>query len=155
MKLVEYRHPGTGFVVPVPSDWERITDAQGTALIAVEPERGPWFRANAVVTVERLPAGSDMPAWHARSVAALGPSLERFLPIDTAVDDVAGRPVGRILGHHTTDAGAVTIELWLVAERGIGYTLTASVGSLEYDEFADMFATMAAGLRPDPEYTPS
>lgn len=155
MKLADYRHPGTGFVVPVPSDWEQVTDSHGAALVAAEPERGPWFRANLVVTVERLPAGTDVPAWHAQTVDLLGSSLERFLLIDTDVATVDGRPVGRILGHHTTEAGAVTVELWLVAERGVGYTLTASVGSLEYDEFADMFATVAGGLRPDPEYVPS
>lgn len=155
MELVEYRHPGTGFVLPVPSDWERVTDSHGTALIAAEPERGPWFRANVVVTVERLPVGTDLSAWHAQSVELLAANLERFLLIDTEVDNVDGRQVGRILGHHTTDVGAVAVELWLVAEHGVGYTLTASVGSLEYDEVADMFATVAAGLRPDPEYSPS
>jgi hypothetical protein len=39
-------------------------------------------------------------------------------------------------------------------EAALGYTLTASAATLEYDDLADLFATVAAGLRPEPGFTP-
>jgi hypothetical protein len=46
------------------------------------------------------------------------------------------------------------MEQWTLTEGPLGYALTASVGTLEYDDLADSFATMAAGFRPDPGFRP-
>jgi hypothetical protein len=48
IRLTTYRHPTAGFSLPLPRGWERVEDAEGVALIAVEPERPPWFRVNVV-----------------------------------------------------------------------------------------------------------
>jgi hypothetical protein len=154
MRLVTYRHPTAGFSLPLPRDWERVEDTEGIALIAVEPERPPWFRANLVVTIERLEAGMDLPSWTAAGRGLLEQTLERPLLIDLDETGIGGRPARRALVHHTTETGAVTMEQWTLMEAALGYTLTASVGTLEYDDLADLFATVAAGFRPDPGFTP-
>jgi hypothetical protein len=58
------------------------------------------------------------------------------------------------LAHHTTDAGAVTLEQWTLVEQTLGNTVTASVATLEYDDMTDLFTAMAAGFQPDPDFTP-
>ena len=84
MRLVPYRHPTAGFSLPLPRDWERAEDTEGIALIAVEPERPPWFRANLVVTIERLEAGLDLSSWTAAGRELLEQTLERPLLVDLA-----------------------------------------------------------------------
>jgi hypothetical protein len=81
-------------------------------------------------------------------------ALERPLLVDLEETEIGGRPARRALVHHTTETGAVTMEQWTLMEGALGYTLTASAGTLEYDDLADLFATVAAGFRPDPGFTP-
>jgi hypothetical protein len=154
LRLASYRHPTAGFTIPLPSAWERAEDTEGAALTAIEPERYPWFRANLVVTIELLPAGMDLSGWTEAGHGLLQQTLERPLLLDLDQAELGGRPAQRTLMHHTADAGAVTMEQWTLTEATLGYTLTASVGTLEYDDLADLFATMAAGFRPDPGFTP-
>ncbi len=155
-RLVGYRHPGLDFGLPLPSQWERVEDAQqGVPLVALEPDRGPWFRANAVVTVEGLAPGMDLAGWQEHALTLLGRTLREFILIDTEATEVGGRPARRTLAHHATEAGAVTLEQWATVARGLGFTLSTSVGTLEYDDLADMFAAMAAGFDPtEPEAAP-
>lgn len=154
IRLASYRHPTAGFTVPLPRFWERVEDAEGVALIAIEPERPPWFRANLVVTIEQLGAGMDLSRWTEAGRGLLGQTLERPLLLDLDQVEIGGRPAQRTLMHHTTDAGALTMEQWTLTEATLGYTVTTSVGTLEYDDLADLFATMSAGFRPDPGFTP-
>ncbi len=150
-RLVTYRHPGLGFTLPLPSEWEQEPDPRpGVALIAVEPDRGPWFRANAVVTREQLPPGMDLATWQRHAAAYLPQVLADFILLDAEDLVLCGRPARRTLAHHCADAGAVTMEQWATVAHGVGYTLTASVATLEYDDLADMFAAMAEGFDPDP-----
>jgi hypothetical protein len=149
VRLATYRHPGAGFTLPLPDAWARVEDAGGVALIAVEPERYPWFRANLVVTIERLPADMDLSRWVEAGLGQLQRTLKRWLLLDLEPTEIGGRPARRTLGQHTTETGAVTMEQWTLTEATLGYTVTASVGTLEYDDLADLFATMAAGFRPD------
>ena len=153
MHLVTYRHPTAGFSLPLPRGWERVEDAEGVALIAVEPARPPWFRANLVVTIERL-GDMDLPRWTEAGLGLLEQSLERPLLLDLEEIEIGGRPARRALVHHATETGAVTMEQWALTEGSLGYTVTASVATLEYDDLADLFATMVAGFRPDPGFTP-
>jgi hypothetical protein len=150
-RLWDYRHPAAGFALPLPSEWHRVEDPRpGVLLVAVEPERGPWFRANAVVTVERLDPPTSLAAWQDEAVRLLPQVMADLILLDVEDTQLGGRPARRTLIHHATgDAGAVTAELWATVDRGNGYTLTTSVGSLEYDDLADMFAAMAQGLRLD------
>jgi hypothetical protein len=154
IRLTTYRHPTAGFTIPLPSTWERAENAEGVALVAVEPERLPWFRANVVVTIEQLPADMGLADWADTGLVQLDRILQGFLLLDVEGTEVGGRPARRTLAHHTTDTGAITMEQWILTEATLGYTVTASVGTLEYDDLADLFTTVAAGLRPDPGFTP-
>jgi hypothetical protein len=154
IRLATYRHPTAGFRMSLPTAWERVEDTEGVALIAVEPERYPWFRVNLVVTIEQLPVGMDLTSWVEAGLGQLERTLQRWLLLDLEQTELSGRPAHRTLAHHTTDAGAVTMEQWTLTEATLGYTVTASVGTLEYDDLADLFATVAAGFRPDPGFTP-
>jgi hypothetical protein len=153
MRLTSYRHPEAGFSLPLPHAWEKVEDAEGVALIAIEPERPPWFRANLVVTIESLGPGLDLSSWTETGHDLLMQTLQRPLLLDREQTDIGGRPARRALVHHTTESGAVTIEQWALTEATLGYTVTASAATLEYDDLADLFATVAAGFRPDPGFT--
>lgn len=156
--LVPYRHPGAGFTLPLPEQWGRAEDVQGVALVAIEPDRGPWFRANVVVTIEQLDPRLDLAAWQEHSLALLREALNEFYLIDVEETAVGGRPARRTLAHHRTEhehtVNAVTMEQWTIREGELGYTLTGSVATLEYDELADTFARLAGEFRPDPGYVP-
>jgi hypothetical protein len=154
MRLVTYRHPTAGFSLPLPQGWEQVEDAEGIALIAIEPERPPWFRANLVVTIERVGAEMDVSSWTEAGQELLEQTLQRPLMLDVEQVEIGGRPARRVLVHHATETGAVTMEQWALTEGALGYTITASVGTLEYDDLADLFATAAAGFRPNPGFAP-
>lgn len=154
VQLSPYRHPTAGFTIPLPVAWQRAVDTEGVALIASELERYPWFRTNLVVTIEQLPADMGLAGWVEAGLGQLERALQRWLLLDLEQTEIGGRPAHRTLGHHLTEMGAVTMEQWTLTEAALGYTLTASVGTLEYDELADLFATIAAGFRPDPGFRP-
>jgi hypothetical protein len=147
---VAYRHPAAGFTLPLPASWELAEDPRSdVALIAVEPEHPGPFRANVVVTVERLPAGLDVDAWQANADELLGRALRGYLLLDRERQHVDGRIVLRRLAHHSREeSGAITMEQWTTIHDGMGFTLTASAGTLEYDALAETFAGIAAGFRP-------
>jgi len=149
--IVAYRHPTAGFGLPLPADWERADDPMpGVALVAVEPELLGGFRANLVVTIEPLPAGMDLDGWQADAEGLLAAELSGYLLLDRERTLASGRPVLRRLAHHAPPpgSGAVTMEQWTAVERGLGFTLTASAGTLEYDALADLFAGIAEGFQP-------
>jgi hypothetical protein len=107
-----------------------------------------------VVTIEQLPVDMDLDGCVEAGLGQLEPALQRWLLLDLEQTEIGGRPAHRTLGHHLTEMGAVTMEQWTLVEAALGYTLTASVGTLEYDDLADLFATMAAGFHPDPGFRP-
>lgn len=156
--LVPYRHPATGFHIPLPEDWERAEDARGVALIAVEPDRGPWFRANAVVTIDRLTAPADLASWQDGSLALMREALAEFRLLDVEDTEIAGQPARRTLAHHRVETeltvNAVTLEQWALVVGHLGYTVSTSAASLEYHDLADRFAEMAHQFRPDPDGVP-
>lgn len=150
MSLVTYRHGSAGFTLPLPANWERTEDERGIALIAAEPEREPWFRTNVVVTIEHLAEGLDLAGWQDTAGAQLARSLADYLLLDLEDTELGGRPAVRRLAHHATEVGAVTCEQWTLVEGRLGYSLTASVGTLEYADRADLFGQMAQQFQPDP-----
>jgi hypothetical protein len=149
-RVVAYRHPVAGFTLPLPVEWERAEDPRpDIALIAIEPEHAGPFRANVVVTVERLPDGLDADAWQAGADELLGQALHGYLLLDRERLELDGRAVIRRLAHHAREeTGAITMEQWATVHDGMGFTLTASAGTLEYDALADTFAGMAEGFHP-------
>jgi hypothetical protein len=155
MTLMDYRHPAAGFSLPLPEAWERVDDAPGVALVAVQPDRDGWFRANVVVTIEKLTPEATLAERMTAADEVLEGVLHRYVQIDAEAVEVDGRPARRVLAHHTTEEGhAVTMEQWTLVENGCGYTLTASAATLDYDGMADLFTMMAEGFRPDPGYRP-
>ncbi|MBJ7610075.1 MAG: hypothetical protein JF887_11695 [Candidatus Dormibacteraeota bacterium] len=149
MGIVSYRHPTGGFAMPLPADWERAEDVQaGLALIAVEPERaGGGFRANLVVTIEPLAAGTDLDGWQASADQELIAALSGYLLLDRERLDRDGRGVIRRLAHHVReDTGSITMEQWTTVDGEQGFTLTASAATLEYDGLAEAFAGIADGF---------
>lgn len=149
-RVVVYRHPDAGFTLPLPASWERAENARpDVALVAVEPDHAGPFRANVVVTVERIPDDLDVEGWQARADELLDRALHGYLLLDRERLDRDGRAVVRRLAHHARDeSGAITMEQWATVHAGRGFTLTASAGTLEYDALADTFAGIAAGFRP-------
>ncbi len=149
---VAYRHPQLGFEMQLPSASELVEDAPGVALIAMEPEEaGAAFRANIVVTVEEVPTETDVHSYTDESLANQEEALAAFRLIDRARAGLAGAESTRTLGHHNVDGLAVTVEQWRVVVGALGYTVTASCWTLDYDNLADTFSATAATLRPDAE----
>ncbi|QSB15717.1 hypothetical protein JQS43_05095 [Natronosporangium hydrolyticum] len=156
--VTQYEHPSAAFMLSLPEQWERIEDIEGVALVAVEPPRGPWFRANVVVTIGQIEPGAPVTDWQDETLELLRQTLQEFVLIDVADGELAGAPARRTLAHHTIEdeeaVNAVVIEQWAVVAGGLGFTLTASVAALEYADYADLFYRVAAGFRPDPEFVP-
>lgn len=148
MSTRTYRHPELGFSLPLFADWEATEDVPGCALVAVEPERGPHFRANVVVTVEEAGAAGDLEEWVDRQVEGLRRSLVRPWLLDRETTEVGGRPAVRVLAHHYVSEHAVTLEQWTLLAGDHSLVLTASCDTLEYDEFAVLSHGIAERFRP-------
>jgi hypothetical protein len=148
-ELESYRHPSAGFELPLPPDWERSENVHGCALIAVEPPRDdPHFRANVVVTVERLDGDAELESWAERSLAALRDSLDRLRVIDLDSADVGGLPARRALTHYLHDRfGGVNLEQWSLVHGELGYVVSCSTAALEYDDLWALMNGVAEGLK--------
>lgn len=148
MDLVEYRHPVSGFTLPLPADWKQLEDLQDSVPLAVlEPESPVGFHANIVITVEELASGKDLDGWQT-DTESLVRQMRNYILLDCEHLEIAGRAAFRRLAHHANDhTGPVTVESWALLDGRLGYTLTASAATLRYDDLADVFAATAAGLR--------
>jgi hypothetical protein len=148
--IITYRHAAGGFTLPLPEDWERLEGpAPGISLVALEPERGERFRANAVVTVEELAGGLDLEGWQASTDDHLPGALQGYLLLDRERMELNGRDVIRRLAHHARpETGSITMEQWALVVGRKGVTLTASASTLDYDTLATMFAGIAGELQP-------
>lgn len=146
-----YRHTSAGFRLPVPAEWEATEEIDGCALVAAEPAENPGrFAPNVVVTVEELHEGEPFDAWVLRSRQALqdesGSSRLRIL--DSGEMEISGAPAHRTLSHYLhSAAGGVNLEQWAVARAGWGYVVSCSTSALDYDDYTDLMAQIAEGLR--------
>jgi hypothetical protein len=146
--VTEYQHRRLGFRMAAPDGWELAEDTHGVVLIAVEPALDPpRFRPNLVVTVDELVPGVTPQQWHVQGLELLRQQLTGFWVIDLTSTEVGGQPVYRTLGHHTTESGAITMEQWLRFDERHCYTLTASVGTLDYSSYFQLFRSIASSLR--------
>jgi predicted Zn-dependent protease len=145
---VTYTHPALGFRLELPEGYEVRTDAGALAMIAVEPGPAPasGFRANLVVTVEEVAAGTAVEDYTESSLRGQQELLSAHRLIDSEVTDV--RAATRTLAHHAQDALAVTIEQWRVVARTLAYTVTASCATLDYAAVADAHRDAAESLVP-------
>ncbi|MDP8943607.1 MAG: DUF1795 domain-containing protein [Actinomycetota bacterium] len=105
------------------------------------------FRANLVVTVEEVRAGTDVERYTDDALATQERSLAAFRLIDRAPATFATGEGTRTLGHHNVDGMAVTIEQWRLIAGGLGYTVTASSWTLDYADLADALFAAAESLR--------
>jgi DNA primase len=148
-ELETYRHPSAAFELPLPAGWEHAEDVDGCALIAVEPARDdPHFRANVVVTIERLGRDAELEPWAERSLDALRASLERLRVIDLDTTEISGLPARRALTHYVHGQfGGINLEQWSLVHGGLGFVVSCSTAALGYDDLWLLTNTVAEGLR--------
>jgi hypothetical protein len=147
--LMSYVHPTAGFTIPLPKAWERSDDTRGIALIAAAPESRGRFRSNIIVTIERLGEGVPARSWAAASIESLPLHLAAHQVVDLQETDIGGWPALRILSHYAMGVRcAVTLEQWLLVRGSLGYTLSMSVGTLDYARLSPTFDAVANGFRP-------
>ena len=148
IELETYRHPAAGFELPLPPAWERNENVEGCALVAVEaPREDLHFRANVVVTIERLAGGTELEAWADGSLVALRESLNRLRVIDLDAAEIAGCPARRALTHYVHGQfGGVNLEQWSLVHGELGFVVSCSSAALEYDDLWLLTSAVAEGL---------
>lgn len=148
-ELVGFHHAETGLELPLPADWERAEGIAGCLVVAVEPPREPYFRANVVVTLELLETSASLREWAERSTDALRESLNRLRLIDVEHTTIGTVPARRTLAHYLhREYGGVNIEQWSLLHAGIGQVVSCSTAALEYDDLFPLTTAIAEGLRP-------
>lgn len=147
--MVPYDHPAGGFSLGVPSDWDLAEyPYPGVAVLLRAPQTASEFRTNALVTVDTLEAGMTLRDWQGGADALLPQSLNDYFLIDLEHVDLHGVAGVRRLAHHTAPGGhAVTMEQWAVLAGSTGYTLTASVATLDYLAHLETLSAVAAAFR--------
>jgi len=147
--MIPFRQHTVGDIsLSVPQDWmvsENVTD---TVIAAAAPHRDGHFTANVVVTVDEIFAGETLVGWAQRTVAALTQQVLRLRVLDLEDTEIDRRPARRVLSHYPLPGhGGVSLEQWLLSDGPRGVILSCSTAALEYDDRADLFAEVAAGLR--------
>lgn len=133
---------GQGFEIAVPKFWERLVNLNSTvAFVAREPDNGGVFRANIVVTVEDI---DDQERWQRVAMRALAEHLQDYLLLDERSE---GGGVQRLFHHLVPDSGAITAEQWAWPAGHLGFTLTASAATFDYDDQAELFTSIASRFR--------
>lgn len=146
---VTFRHSVAGFKVDLPREWEQAEGpAPGTSLVALEPESGR-FRANVVVNVDELPEGLGFAGWQDGIDRKLPELMDGYLLLDREHVEINERGTIRRLAHHATPNGSATMEQWTMVDGlgTTGFSLTASAGTLDYDNYAPLFAQIAETFR--------
>jgi hypothetical protein len=103
------------------------------------------FQPNLIVTAQPLAEGASVEAWVDANLAEQLGLLIAARLIDRERQD--GSPPGeRTLVHHVHGPHSVTLEQWWRWAPGRGCVVSASCATLDYDEFAGPFASLAAAL---------
>ena len=150
-RLVVYYHRGEGFAMPVPRTWVLREDPQEkVAVVVAEPEADDGFRANLVVTVDRLEPGQSLDDWQQFTEEVSPRLLDDYVLLDTELQDNGGFAVFRRLAHHVNHDGVpLTMEQWATVRGSRGYTLTATEMTMRLPYSAGLFATVAKGFSTD------
>ena len=144
----QVEHPGSGARMSVPDGWEVLSADDSDTVVALEPavEGDEAFRANLVLSVVDND-GMSFRDWQTATDEVLPGLLEDYLLLDLEKRPVAGLAGGRRLAHHVSPDGvALTMEQWFTVVDGVGFTLTATVDSWRYDEWADELSALADRL---------
>ena len=139
-------HSRLGFSLELPDGGEVREDADGVALLALEPARGDGFRANLAVTADALEPDAELDRFTEAALAFQEQFLEDFVLLDRGEATLAGRPATRTLAHHDLGGLALCIEQWRVVAAATGWTVTATSWALDHDEVADTLAASAESL---------
>lgn len=145
----QVEHPGSGARMSVPEEWEVLTAEDSDTVIALEPSAvgDEVFRANLVLSVVGND-GMSFRDWQTATDEVLPAMLQDYLLLDLEKRPVAGLAGGRRLAHHVSPEGvALTMEQWFTVVDGVGFTLTATVDSWRYDQWADELAALAERLQ--------
>lgn len=145
--VVQGTPPAAGASFDAPQGWQVLPiDAASVAVAEPAPDDGS-FRANLVLTAIGN-GGMDFETWQNGTEQLLPQTLPDYYPIDRERLLVAGRPGGRRLAHQAApDGSALVTEQWFCADGDTGYTLTATIDALRYDQAAEDLAGIAATLR--------
>ena len=144
----QVEHPRSGARMSVPEGWEVLVADDSDTVVALEPaaEGADGFRANLVLSVVGND-GMSFRDWQTATDETLPAMLQDYLLLDLEKRRVAGLPGGRRLAHHVSPDGvALTMEQWFTVVDGVGFTLTATVDSWRYDQWADELSALAEQL---------
>jgi hypothetical protein len=127
-----------------------LTGVDAIAVEPTDPQQPLRFHSNLVLTGS-FTGGLCFSDWQNGTEELLPRMLDDYLLVDLEHLDGNGNgnPAGRRLAHHTGPGGqALTMEQWFTQIDDVGYTLTATVETVRYDELADILATAAASWTP-------
>lgn len=135
-------HAVVDVLVSVPRGWEVVSDLpDGLPFAARGAPTEHGFRPNVVLTLDEV-ADDEVADWEQSSDVLMSETMRDHLLIDRGhVERADGTTFLQRTGQHVTDEGwIVTFDQWTFARGGTGYTLTATVTSVDFDEWADVFA---------------
>lgn len=115
----------------LPPGWVHVEASDGVAVAARGSEAAGTFPPTVVVTVEEL-GDRDLPSWQGAVDADLAATLDGYLLLDLGHAHLDGRPAVRRVFAHRLGGDEVTAEQWVIAEGGLGYTLTWTVATGDY-----------------------
>jgi hypothetical protein len=103
------------------------------------------FQPNVIVTAQPLSEATSVEAWVEANLAEQHGLLTAARLIDRERED-GSPPAERTLIHHVHGPHSVTLEQWWRHTAGRGYVVSASCATLDYDEFAEPFASLARAV---------
>jgi hypothetical protein len=103
------------------------------------------FQPNVMVTAQPLPEGTSLEGWVEANLAEQLGLLTAARMIDRERED-GSPPAERTLIHHVHGPHSVTLEQWWRRSSDRGYVVSASCATLDCDEFAEPFASLAAAV---------
>ena len=151
---VAYRNREAGLTLEHPTGWEAVEDVAGCVVVVLAPQSGvEGFRANVGVTAQKLPGPADLEVFTASQMESVGRVLTDARLIDRGDTRLLGRNAKRVLVAYRQGIHTLALEQWWAvaghdSDAG-AVILSASCAVLDYDDYADTFAHIAASLRTD------
>lgn len=142
-----YQHPDAGFALRVPPSWERAEDVLGCAAVFRMPVEDPdLFQPNLTVALPLLDETPSLEEFSAGQLTQASRLLTDVVVLD--VDDavVADFPAARVLFTYRQGIYSLTLEQWWAVAGEGAVVLSATVGTFEYAELADVFTEMVASF---------
>jgi hypothetical protein len=131
----------------LPEGWESAEPPEGVRFLALAPASGT-FRSNLTVTAQ---TNGDLGFrdWQVGSEMGFTEMMPGYTPIDLERLTIAGQGAGRRLAMYDGPGdSALTMEQWFVAIDGVGHTLTATVLTSDYANWAAQIDAAAATWSP-------